>query len=382
MTEKVDVVVIGGGILGVATAFELAALDRSVILLEGSRLASGTTGASFAWLNATAKADDAHYHRLNAAGLQRHLELAARWGERPAGLAGAGSLHWSHPGADDGGPEEVLARATTLADWNYPVVPLERRELAALEPYIDFPEGSAGFLAPRDRWLDAPAFVRRMADEAAMQGADIRESAAVTEFVFEGDRVIGVEAPPFRIIAQHVVVTAGTALPSLVALARRSLKRTLSFQAVPGLLVDTEPQEREWLRHVVYFPDGAGFHMRPAGRGALSLGADDIDARHGRESADLTVGVTALLQRASVFMPGFPALRLVAGVHSRIGVRPMPGDGLPIVGPLPDVPDVYVAATHSGITLGPYLGQLIAREIALGESADELAPYRPARFED
>lgn len=380
MSERADVVVVGGGILGMSIAYALTRLGRAVTLLEERTIASGTTGASFAWLNATAKADDAHYHKLNRRGVEKHLALAAAWGENAIGLDGTGSIHWSHPSAADGGPATVLARGEQLADWDYPIVGLDRAALQALEPHVDFPDGSAGFLAPLDRWLDAPRMVRRMAEATRDDGGDIREGAPVTGFVFDGDIVVGVDAPPYRIVAPTVVLATGTALPTLAALARRSLARPLPVRSMPGLLVDTATAPRAWLRHVVYFPDGAGFHMRPTGEG-LSLGADDIDADHAAPHQDsLLVGATALLHRASAYLPGFPALELAATADARIGVRPMPEDGLPIVGPLADAPGVYIAATHSGITLGPHLGDLIASEIALGETQTDLEPYRPTRF--
>ena len=58
----------------------------------------------------------------------------------------------------------------------------------------------------------------------------------------------------------------------------------------------------------------------------------------------------------------------------------MPADGQSIVGWLPGAPGVYVAVTHSGVTLGAHLGQLIAAEIAGGLAQPELTPYRPDRF--
>ncbi len=380
MSERADVVVVGGGILGASIAYALSRLGRHVVLLEERTIASGTTGASFAWLNATAKADNAPYHALNRRGLEKHLALAAEWGEAALGLDGTGSIHWSHPSAPDGGPKAVMDRADQLAAWGYPIVPLDRAALAALEPYVAFPEGSKGFIAPLDRWLDAPRMVRRMADATRDEGGDIREGAHVTGFLFDGDNVVGVEALPYTVFAPTIVLAAGTAIPALAARARRSLARTLPIRPVPGLLVDTIPVSRAWLRHVVYFPDGAGFHMRPSGE-CLSLGADDIDAAHAGTNGDtLLVGTTALMHRASDYLPDFPALELASSAHARIGVRPMPEDGLPIIGPLADAPAVYVAATHSGITLGPYLGDLIAQEIALGEAQPDLAPYRPGRF--
>jgi len=381
MKEMADVVVVGGGILGVSVAYAVCRLGHRAVLLEERTLASGTTGASFAWLNATAKIDDEAYHRLNRCGVGRHLELAAMWGEDAVGLAGSGSIHWSHPDAPDGGPRAVMARAGQLEAWGYPVVALDRGALQALEPYIDFPPGSAGFLAPLDRWLDAPRFVRRLADEVREEGGDIREGAPVSGFVFDGDTVVGVDFPTGRVIAPMVVLATGTGLPALAARARRSLAQPLPVRPSPGLLVDTPPLERAWLRHVVYFPDGTGFHMRPTFDGGIGIGADDIDAQYGSgNDAPLLSGTTALLHRTSQYMPGFPALEYAARAYARIGVRPMPEDGLPVLGTLASAPGTYVMATHSGITLGPHLGDLVARELVLGERQPELEPYRPQRF--
>ena len=59
--------------------------------------------------------------------------------------------------------------------------------------------------------------------------------------------------------------------------------------------------------------------------------------------------------------------------------RPLPLDGHPVLGAAPSRPDVYLAITHSGVTLAPLIGRLAAREL-LGESLEEqLRLYRPTR---
>ncbi len=63
-----------------------------------------------------------------------------------------------------------------------------------------------------------------------------------------------------------------------------------------------------------------------------------------------------------------------------VAYRPVPVDGLPIVGPLPELPDVYVAVMHSGVTLAPIMARFVTREILGGRPVDMLAPYRPGRF--
>jgi glycine/D-amino acid oxidase-like deaminating enzyme len=58
----------------------------------------------------------------------------------------------------------------------------------------------------------------------------------------------------------------------------------------------------------------------------------------------------------------------------------MPVDGHPIVGWLPGATSLYVAVTHSGVTLAAHLAQLITTELLSGRPVAELTPYRPGRF--
>jgi glycine/D-amino acid oxidase-like deaminating enzyme len=64
----------------------------------------------------------------------------------------------------------------------------------------------------------------------------------------------------------------------------------------------------------------------------------------------------------------------------QVCVRPMPADGQSIVGWLPGPRGVYLAVTHSGVTLAAQLAGLITTELVTGTAPDELQPYRPSRF--
>ncbi|WP_371864721.1 FAD-dependent oxidoreductase [Streptomyces antimycoticus] len=64
---------------------------------------------------------------------------------------------------------------------------------------------------------------------------------------------------------------------------------------------------------------------------------------------------------------------------TRIGVRPVPEDGLPLVGPHLQAPGLYTITTHSGVTLAPLLAALAAEELTTSMPEPTLAPYRPDR---
>ena len=165
MSESLaDAVVVGGGILGMSLAYELARRSMRVTLLESHAMASGATGSGFAWINATSKEDDAAYHRLNAQSVVAYDALALEWGAAQIGLHGGGSLQWTNPD-DTEARNKLQRRVDILQGWNYPTVTLNGREMRTLEPNITFADEALGLFAPADRWLDAPRYVRFLAGE-------------------------------------------------------------------------------------------------------------------------------------------------------------------------------------------------------------------------
>ena len=84
-----------------------------------------------------------------------------------------------------------------------------------------------------------------------------------------------------------------------------------------------------------------------------------------------------LVQRARQLLP------LIGEVEPeavRIAIRPIPGDHLSAIGPVPRTSGYYLAVTHSGVTMSPFLGAAVADEVVRGKQRRELADFRPARF--
>jgi glycine/D-amino acid oxidase-like deaminating enzyme len=84
-----------------------------------------------------------------------------------------------------------------------------------------------------------------------------------------------------------------------------------------------------------------------------------------------------ILDRAVRVLPGLAGTGLEA---ARIGIRPILGDGYPLIGPLPGVSGLYVVCTHSGVTLGPLLGRLLAEEVISGAVDPRLRTFRADRL--
>ena len=84
-----------------------------------------------------------------------------------------------------------------------------------------------------------------------------------------------------------------------------------------------------------------------------------------------------LVQRARRLMP---VIGDVEPEAARMAIRPIPADSYSAVGPVPRVDGYYLAITHSGVTMSPFLGAAVADEIIHGRQCEALADFRPARF--
>lgn len=382
MARSFDVAVVGAGLIGLFAAWNLARRGRRVLVAERGTIACGTTGASFAWLNGTSKTEP-DYHRINAEGLARHLELARLWGERTMGMGGAGNLTWSEP-ASAIPLDELRSQAKALKALDYPSMWLDRSELVALEPRIAFGDEAQGMFTPRDRWLDAPILARHLAREIAASGSEVREGAPVSALDRDGTGAVrGLTVAGEAVACARVLLAAGPGTAEAVAMAGEDAAALVPVRRVPGLLV-TLPGDaaRTIVNHIIYAPDAGNFHIRPMSDGNLLLGDDVIDAMvgDGSDPALLPDATRALLEVAAGHLPDLQVDALLPQARAAVGIRPVPGDGRTIVGALPPVPGLFVAATHSGITLAPLLGEALAAEMIDARREPLLANFRPERF--
>lgn len=180
-----------------------------------------------------------------------------------------------------------------------------------------------------------------------------------------GDRVIGAETSIGLVEADEVVVAAGVGAATLLS----TIGLRLPVRAAPALLVRTRPHDKR-LNGLVMSPE---MQLRQTRGGqfvaALEFNAGDTDAEAMRAAAalDLIKGTIAA------------ASGLTIESHV-VGLRPIPEDGFPVVGRAPGMAGLYVAVTHSGITLAPAVGHFVADELLIGVGDDLIKPYGPDRF--
>ena len=368
-------VVIGAGVLGACVAARLAEAGGEVTLLERARPGHAATRWSFAWLNSNDKGPRA-YHDLNHAGMRAWAKLAAASGG-PAWYRPAGNIEWA---ADAPGWERLAARVGRLAGWGYPARLLGAAEAAELEPSLRLPRSVAqvGWF-PDEGYLLTGPLVRHQVRRAVQHGARLLTG--------QPGRVTGLDAGSGAvrtaagevIRADAVVCCAGRWVPELAALAGAACPVPLVPWAgpgaeAPGLVVRAGPVTPPGPARVLHAPQ---VYLRPHEGGMVQLEAPDAAVDLHTPDAVLGRWADELLRRARRVVHGLDR----AGVAGyQVCVRPMPADGQSIVGPLPGADRLYLAVTHSGVTLAAHLAGLITAELTGGAPAAELAPYRPGRF--
>ncbi|MEU6388476.1 FAD-dependent oxidoreductase [Streptomyces sp. NPDC046939] len=365
-------VVVGAGVLGACVGYHLALQGVRVVVVEEAQPASGTSGATFS-------ADVSHlktpyaYYKLNRQGAEEHRLLSETLGG-PAWRHPAPLVQWAD---GDAAHRALRTRVLRARGWGHDCRLAPASALRDLAPAVDPAACAADEIAVYGSaaWYDAPRFVHALLDAAVKLGAETHYGVAVTGLTRAGDgRVTGVTAGARAWSADTVVNCAGPAADRIAALAGARLP----LRQVPGLLAESTPLPAPALTAIVVTP---GVDLRPTADGGVLALSWDLDThldpaniRHGTAALD---GVPReLYRRASVVLPGLTRARPLG---ARVGVRPIPVDGLPLVGEVATVPGLYHLVSHSGVTLAPVLGRLAAREIAGGRPVTALAPYRPDR---
>src|SRR5689334_1207852 len=369
--------VIGAGVLGVCVAARLAEAGIAVTQLEQERPGHAATRSSFAWLNANDKAPRA-YHDLNHAGMRAWAALSASLAG-PAWYRPAGNIEWAE---DAPGYAQLAARVRRLAGWGYPANLIGAAEAAGLEPSLRLPASVAeAAWFPGEGYLLTEPLVSQLTGLAVQRGATLLtgEPGRVTGLDTAGGAVRAVHTAADQVIpVDAVVCCAGRWVPDLAALAGAAPVPLVPWAepgaAAPGLVVQAGPVTAPGPARMVHAPR---VYLRPHTGGLVHLEAPDAAVDLHTPGADLRRWAGELLGRARRVVRGLDGASVTG---YRVCVRPMPADGRSVAGWLPGAEGVYVAVTHSGVTLAAHLAGLIGAELVSGTEATELAPFRPARF--
>jgi glycine/D-amino acid oxidase-like deaminating enzyme len=358
------IVIAGAGIVGASIAYHLAKRGARVTILDAVSPGSGATGKSLGWINATFSKRPRAYFDFNYAGIAawRRLELdldgvAVQWG---------GSVAWFPPGPE---ADELGANVRNHQAWGYAVHLISEAELLRLLPLVSPGEIGAACHSEHEGAVDPLQVLTVLLEKARRFGAEVRFPCQVTGIGLQGSRVQRIQTTDGPLEASVFVLACGVDSPSLARMAGVDVP----LKDSPGVLLHTAAAPR-LIDRVVLAP---ATHFKQSLDGRIVAGGQ-IVAGAGTAATEASVEQAAEIHRlAGLFLPQIEDLPVE---RVTLGHRVMPRDEYPILGFNPACPNLYVAATHSGVTLAPLIGQLAALEILDGVEVEALEPYRPARF--
>jgi D-hydroxyproline dehydrogenase subunit beta len=372
-----EVAVVGAGIVGVATAWELAARGVDVALVERGKVAGATTGLGEGNVLCSDK-DAGPELDLAIAGLVVYGELEERLGT-VARIRRKGALV-VHPLAETWGAEP--ARLERLRACGVEGRLVGAAEVPALEPRLTGALLGASFF-PGDLQCDPPAIARALARGLAR----VETGVTVDAIEVSRGRVTGLRTSAGALPCGAVVVAAGPWSRGLVEAAGLALP----LEPRKGQLVRLRAAggDGRFIRHKVV--DGSYMSSVLSAEASLQVSTvlettweGDVLVGSSRErrgfdlSVDDAVSV-AMVRRASALVPALAALERAA---AWAGLRPWLPDHLPAIGPSRAVAGLWLATGHegSGVALGPVTGRLVAQLYAGEAPVLDPAAFAPDRF--
>ncbi len=365
--SRPDVIVVGGGVVGCAIAWHLAREGVSVTVFEGGEMAGGASGAAAGMLTPFSENEGPgpalSWGRESLARFpELVVELREASGIDPEYL-GSGALRVAATEAE----ESVLrARIARLPDEGLEWV--DGDALSRLEPALR--PGLRGALhAPSEAHVRSPRLVRAYAQAAARLGADLRPGVPVVGFLCEGDRVVGVETSAGAEPAGAVVVCTGCFTDALLRRLDPALRAPV--EPVRGQIVSVGASQPPFAS-ILWDADA---YLVPKRDGSVAIGA--TSERVGFDRRVTAEAVAGLLAAGARLVP---TLGQASFLEAWAGLRPDTPDHLPLVGPVPGVSGLVLAAGHyrTGVLLSPATGRMVADGLA-GKGWAEPA-FLPERF--
>jgi glycine oxidase len=366
VAPSVDVIVIGAGAIGAACARELALTGRHVLVVEPGGEMGQAWRAAGGMLAPQIEADaNDPLLELGLAAREYYQPLAAALHETTGIDLGLWREGIANIASDDADVTALQAKVAWQQRQGYDCEWLEEADLRRRWPWLGLAIGA--LWAPREGALDPERLVRALLADAQRLGAE-----------FVGDRVIGIEESGNRITgvtgeggryaAPDVVLAAG-AWSGLLS----GLPRPLPVHPVRGQMAAL-PWPPDVDRAIVYHRDC--YILARGGEAILGSTMENVGFHPDVTSA----GLARIFAATMSLCPGL----IRAKMRRRwAGLRPMTPDGLPIIGPEPEVQGLWYATGHgrNGILLAGLTGVLISQLISGERPTLDLRSFAPHRFD-
>lgn len=364
-----DVVVIGGGIIGLSVAWQLARDGVTVTLLERGQVGDGATNASAGMLAPLAEAKDpGPFAKLALASLRAYPEfieaLRRESGVEPeSGSPGLLRVALNHEEA-----EELSLASPWQEQSGLPVEHLTGAGIRDVEPALA-ETVIAAVRSPKETQYDPPLLVRALATACGRRSVGIEECRPATGLEARSRMVAGVRTATGTVECGSVVIAGGAWSEEIGSWLGASLP-VYPVRGQIALLRCMPPP----MRHTIYAHEG---YLVPRADGRVLVGS--TAERAGFDARPTAGGIRLLLDQAIALVPSLAEAHLET---TWAGLRPGTPDNHPLLGRIPGWENAWAATGHfrNGILLAPITARLMARAILHGEEDPLLTPFTPDRF--
>lgn len=374
-SKTADIVVIGGGVIGLAIARALALRGVSSIIVERSTLGAESSTAAAGMLAPQAEADSADdFFKLCCRSRDLYPQFAAELLDETGidiEFATHGTLYLAFTDED---VEELEQRYQWQSEAGLTVRFLTGEEALRLEPTVS-PDVKMALKFDFDTQVENRRLVNALAVANERLNVSQLTCTDVRSLRISGGTISGVETSEGFISTRQVVIAAG-AWSSQMTLMPNDSGITLpdvGIEPVRGqmLCFEANPQ---MLNHVVYSRRG---YVVPRRDGRILAGSTSEHV--GFDKRVTAAGIQNISSAALQICPGLATHSLT---ESWAGLRPRAADGLPVLGPCAEIEGVFYATGHyrNGILLAPVTAELLSAAIADNEIAPELKTFSPDRF--
>ena len=367
-----DVVVVGGGVIGLSIARALALRGvPDIMLIERTRLGAEASSAAAGILGPQAEANQAdEFFQLACQSRDLYPAFSAALKEESGidiELDQTGTLYLAFTEKDEA---QIAHRYEWQTRAGYEVEQLTSAEARMFEPSVSTKTRSA-LRFPRDVQVENRRLVAALASANEQLGVRLVTGCDVRSIKTERGRIVAVETSLGSIATTTVIIAAG-AWSSLIPVSDIS-PLPVRIEPVRGQMLCFETNPR-LARHVIYSPRG---YLVPRSDGRLLAGATSEHA--GFDKQVTAEGVCALTEQSIEMVPGLSKAPLI---DSWSGLRPHATDDRPVLGKCTEVEGLIYATGHyrNGILLAPITGDLIADTVVSGRPSPIIDPFTPERF--
>ena len=374
--KETKVVIIGAGLMGCSVGYQLAKAGLEVIILEMRNIASGASGRNGGMITQLDGRDcnqEAILNRLNYTRENNKMLPAL-----------AEELKYDFEYERAGG----IDVATTEEEWEYfkeklvpfqknigddEVMLLDKKETKEVCPLLSELAQGARF-RPTDGTLNPFQLNLGFASAAARKGAKIFTHTPVEKIVIRNGKAIGVQTKKGYLKAQLIINAANAWAPLLTPEIDILPLRQVAVVTEEVAKLPVYSMEAVLDNQVIF-----GSTQQKSGN--LIVGGLGTEARKRNEHYQEDLSPDEIRGSTAIFNIIFKGLRDVSIIRSWAGTMAFTADGLPCVGPVPEIENLFIVAGFSnGMAFAPIIGKIFAEYIVSKKPSLSLEPFNPKRF--